>query len=106
MRLVTLFVKLTIFGIFDGLLSTQSVKVARFACNVEWDFFCDFQEIWIFPHFFPPSLSLATQRSRNLSLREGLLDSHAIAAASFEVELSFAQKNHLDALMFKILARF
>ena len=27
-------------------------------------------------------------------------------AASFEVELSFAQKNHLDALMFKILARF
>ena len=32
-------VKLTIFGIFDDLLSTQNVNVARFARNVEWDFF-------------------------------------------------------------------
>ena len=24
-------------------MSTQNVNVARFACNVEWDFFCDFQ---------------------------------------------------------------
>ena len=31
-------VKMTIFGIFNELLST-----ARFARNVEWDFFCDFQ---------------------------------------------------------------
>ena len=28
-------------------LSTQNVKVARFARNVEWDFFCDFQTMWI-----------------------------------------------------------
>ena len=36
--------KLTIFGIlFNELLSTQNVKIARFARNVEWDFFCDFQ---------------------------------------------------------------
>ena len=35
--------KLTIFGIFNELLSTQNVNVARFARNVEWDFFCDFQ---------------------------------------------------------------
>ena len=35
--------KLTIFGIFNELLSTQNVSVARFARNVEWDFFCDFQ---------------------------------------------------------------
>ena len=35
--------KLTIFGIFNQLLSTQNVNVARFARNVEWDFFCDFQ---------------------------------------------------------------
>ena len=27
-------------------LSTQNVNVARFARNVEWDFFCDFQTLW------------------------------------------------------------
>ena len=44
----------TIFGIFNQLLSTQNVNVARFARNVEWDFFCDFQTpwiLWIFVHF-------------------------------------------------------
>ena len=35
--------KLTIFGIFNQLLSTQNVNTARFARNVEWDFFWDFQ---------------------------------------------------------------
>ena len=35
--------KLAIFGIFNELLSTQNVNVARFARNVERDFFCDFQ---------------------------------------------------------------
>ena len=35
--------KLSIFGIFNELLSTQNVNVARFARNVEWDFFGDFQ---------------------------------------------------------------
>ena len=34
------------FGIFNELLSTQNVNVARFARNVEWDFFCDFQTLW------------------------------------------------------------
>ena len=34
--------KLVIFGHFNHFLSTH-VNVARFACNVEWDFFCDFQ---------------------------------------------------------------
>ena len=38
--------KLTIFGIFNELLSTQNVNVARFARNIEWDFFCDFQTLW------------------------------------------------------------
>ena len=33
------------FGIFNELLSTQNVNVARFARNVEWDFFCDFQTL-------------------------------------------------------------
>ena len=28
---------------FNELLSTQNVNVARFARNVEWDFFCDFR---------------------------------------------------------------
>ena len=31
------------FGIFNELLSTQNVNIARFARNVECDFFCDFQ---------------------------------------------------------------
>ena len=35
--------KWTIFGIFNELLSTQFVNVARFARNVELDFLCDFQ---------------------------------------------------------------
>ena len=35
--------KLTILGFFKELLSTQNVQVARFARNVEWDFFCYFQ---------------------------------------------------------------
>ena len=35
--------KLSIFGIFNLLLSTQNVNVARFARNVEWDFLEDFQ---------------------------------------------------------------
>ena len=35
--------KLITFGIFNQLLSTQNVNVARFARNVKWDFFCDFQ---------------------------------------------------------------
>ena len=35
--------KWTILGIFNELSSTQNVNVARFAHNVVWDFFCDFQ---------------------------------------------------------------
>ena len=35
--------KLTILGIFDDILSTQIVNVAR---NVEWDFLSDFQTLW------------------------------------------------------------
>ena len=47
--LVTLFdrklqvVKTRLFGNFNELLSTQNVKVARFARNVECDFLVDFQ---------------------------------------------------------------
>ena len=39
------FAKLAIFGIFNELLSTQNVNVARFARNVKCDFFCDFQTL-------------------------------------------------------------
>ena len=35
----------TIFGIFNELLSTRNVNVARFARNVEWDFLGDFQTL-------------------------------------------------------------
>ena len=33
----------TIFGSFSEPISTQNVKLARFARNVKWDFICDFQ---------------------------------------------------------------
>ena len=39
--------KLTYFGIFNELLSTQNVNVAHFARKVEWDFFCNFQTLCI-----------------------------------------------------------
>ena len=35
--------KMDHFGIFNELFFTQNVNVARFARNVEWDFFCNFQ---------------------------------------------------------------
>ena len=37
--------KMTIFGIFNQLLSTQIKNIARFARNIEWDFFYDFQTL-------------------------------------------------------------
>ena len=38
--------KWSIFGTFNELLSTQNVNVARFARNVECDFFSDFQTLF------------------------------------------------------------
>ena len=38
--------KWTVFGIYNELLSTQNINVARFARNVKCDFFCDFQTLW------------------------------------------------------------
>ena len=51
--------KCTIFGIFNELLSTQNVNVARFARNVEWDFLGGFQTLWV-------ELILIDQRAKNL----------------------------------------
>ena len=46
--------KWTIFGIFNELCLLLNVKVARFARNVQWDFFCNFQalieKIWLTIH--------------------------------------------------------
>ena len=39
--------KLIIFCIFNELLATQNVNVARFARNVECDFFSEFQTLWL-----------------------------------------------------------
>ena len=38
--------KWTFFDFFEKLLSAQNVNVARFARNIKWDFFCDFQTPW------------------------------------------------------------
>ena len=35
------------FGIFNELLATQNVNLARFARNVKCDFLGDFQTLWI-----------------------------------------------------------
>ena len=43
----------TIFGIFNELLSTQNVNIARFARNIKWDFFYDFQTMWVDLNFSP-----------------------------------------------------
>ena len=40
--------KMDLFSILNELLSTQNVNVARFVCNVEWDFFCYFQTHRVF----------------------------------------------------------
>ena len=39
--------KWPIFGNFYELLSIQDVNVARFVRNIECDFFCDFQTLWL-----------------------------------------------------------
>ena len=36
------FVRLVNFDIFYELLSTKNLNVACIACNVQWDFFCEF----------------------------------------------------------------
>ena len=38
--------QIVLFDIFNELLSTQKINVARFARNVERDFFWDFQKQW------------------------------------------------------------
>ena len=43
--------KLTIFGIFNELLTTQNINVARFARNVKWDFLSNFQTLWFQDYF-------------------------------------------------------
>ena len=43
--------KWIIFGIFHQLLATKNVNVARFARNVEWDFFCEFQTLCFLSSF-------------------------------------------------------
>ena len=74
-RLVTLFdrklqvfknsPKWTIFGIFNLLLSTQNVNVARLAPNVEWDFFCEFQTPWLFSFFKELMFTFLLERWKN-----------------------------------------
>ena len=43
-----IFLNFGIFHQFDWFLSTLNVNLARFARNVEWDFFYDFQTLWMF----------------------------------------------------------
>ena len=45
--------KWNIFGISQQLLTARYVNVARFARNVEWDFFCNFQTLWVVSYYRP-----------------------------------------------------
>ena len=40
--------KIDFYGIFNEILSTQNVNVARSARNVEWDILYDFQTLCLF----------------------------------------------------------
>ena len=42
LQVVKKLAKIEYFGIFNRLLATQNVNVARFARNIKWDFFWDF----------------------------------------------------------------
>ena len=80
---------------FFGLLSTQNINVARFARNVEWDFFCDFQNIkWNFLEWFSNRvvknrdfyfviIKLAREKSIGLSLHVTVCDMRS-AARNFQ----------------------
>ena len=66
--------KWIIFGISSKLLSTQNVNVARFARNVEWDFFCDFQT----PCVFGFSRMLSTNKSLDVQPQSSNLVSRLV----------------------------
>ena len=65
--------KLTFLGIFDAIWSTQNVNVARFARNVEWDYFYDFETLfvsWSYPDFWPTKICIIFIMFRILILME------------------------------------
>ena len=62
-------------------LSTQNVNVARFARNVEWDFFCYFQTPWV-----EPIVILFTAHKKN-SLRS------CTCSKAKSVKVNFGSKN-------------
>ena len=58
--------KLTIFGNSNTLLSTQNINIARFARNVECDFFCDFQPLCSSEFVWPLPVLIAFLSEREL----------------------------------------
>ena len=64
--------KLAIFSIFNELLSTQNVNIARFARNVEWDILSDF-----YPMCLKQDLVYATlQKLSHLRVKWGIEHLH------------------------------
>ena len=79
--------KLTIFGIFSELLATQNVNVARFARNVEWDFFCDFQTPWV----TYKSRKLSSSRTfDNISFHEKIFTTFGWFEINFSLATSYS----------------
>ena len=52
-------------------MSTQYVNVARFARNVECDFFCDFQTLWQFSIFLKVKNELYENDQTELEIKMG-----------------------------------
>ena len=49
-------VSLEFLAFFHEFLPTKNVNVARFARNIEWDIFHDFQTMWFIPHTSPVTI--------------------------------------------------
>ena len=91
--------KWTTFAIFNKLLSTQNVNGVRFARNVEWDFFCDFQTLL-------RTLTFFNSRNSTKKLKEAKDQKYEMKWKSYNTwKPSHAKCNYLVFLP-KVLLKF
>ena len=93
---------MTIFGIFYALLSTQKVNVARFARNVECDFWGDFQTLCV-------GLGNAFVSQRLLSFFQRIFDQDAednpLKRVLEELNINTWPQNNIEYKQVKILKK-
>ena len=87
---------------FNELLSTQNVNVARFARNVECDFFCDFQTLCV-------GLGNAFVSQRLLSFFQRIFDQDAednpLKRVLEELNINTWPQNNIEYKQVKILKK-